>query len=142
MSKNPKSLLGYCGLYCGAWGIYQGRIKQAVQNPRGVISVYGFDKMSAELTKWEPSLKHYAEFEEVMDGLVKLFGECPNCVDGGGDPTCEIRICAKEKGHTICVECAEMDACKKLSQREWTLEALKSIQPPVLRNGSRKCIRK
>jgi hypothetical protein len=66
-----KGLMSPCGLYCGACGIYQGRIKQAVNDLRKVIGAYGFDKIAPELAKWEPSLKHYAEFEQVMDGFVK-----------------------------------------------------------------------
>ena len=31
MSENPKNLVGFCGLYCGACGIYQGKIKEAVR---------------------------------------------------------------------------------------------------------------
>jgi hypothetical protein len=128
LNKSARNLVGYCGLYCGACGIYRGRIKQAVENLQGVIRAYGFDKMSSELAKWEPSLQHYKEFEQVMNGLTKLFGECPGCAEGGGDPTCEIRICCKQKGHTICVECTEMDTCKKLTQRDWTMKTLKAIK--------------
>jgi hypothetical protein len=46
--------MGYCGLYCGACGIYWRRIKLAVENLRKVIGVYGFDKISPELAKWNP----------------------------------------------------------------------------------------
>jgi hypothetical protein len=77
LSKNPKDLIGYCGLYCGACGIYQGKMKQAVENLRKIIGYYGFDKITVELAKWEPAFQYYAEFENVLNGLVKLFGGCP-----------------------------------------------------------------
>ncbi|MEM3523776.1 MAG: hypothetical protein QXU11_12405 [Thermoproteota archaeon] len=67
-------MVGYCDSYCGACEIYQGKIKQAVENPRR-ISAYGFDKTMPELAKWEPAFQHYTEFEKVMDGLVKIFGK-------------------------------------------------------------------
>jgi hypothetical protein len=51
MDSSSENLVGYCGLYCGACGIYQGRIKQAVENLRGVIQAYGFNKISAELAR-------------------------------------------------------------------------------------------
>jgi hypothetical protein len=35
--------------------------------------------MMPELAKWEPSFKHYNKFDQVMNGLVKLFGDCPGC---------------------------------------------------------------
>lgn len=126
--KKTNALVGYCGLHCGACGIYQGRIKQAVGNLKGVIGAYGFDKMMPELAKWEPSLQHYAEFEKVMSGLVKLFGECPGCAGGGGDPSCAVRQCAKGKGFVTCVECAEMDGCKTLKRYSWTKDRLQKIK--------------
>jgi hypothetical protein len=116
LSKNPKDLIGYCGLYCGACGIYQGKMTQAVENLRKIIGYYGFDKITVELAKWEPAFQYYAEFENVLNGLVKLFGGCSGCVEGGGDPNCAIRDCCGQKGYTICVECAKMEACEKLQQ--------------------------
>ncbi|MDI6904053.1 MAG: DUF3795 domain-containing protein [Candidatus Bathyarchaeia archaeon] len=116
MNENPENLLGYCGLYCGACGIYQGRIKQAVENLRKIITAYGFDKFTAELAKWEPAFQHYGEFENVMDGFVKMFGECQGCVKGGGDPNCAVRECCKQKAYNTCAECVEMETCEKLQK--------------------------
>jgi len=126
LKESPKNLVGYCGLYCGACGIYQERIKQAVENLRNVIGVYGFDKIMPELAKWEPAFQHYAEFEGVMNGLVKIFGECPGCIKGGGDPNCAVRECCKQKAYATCAECAEVQTCAKL-QRYGT-HALEGIQ--------------
>jgi len=100
---NAKSLVGYCGLYCGACGIYQRRIKQAVENLKQIIGAYGFDKMMPELAKWEPSLQHYEKFEKVMAGLIKLFGECPGCGDGGGKPQLHSsRMLQTKRLHPLC----------------------------------------
>jgi hypothetical protein len=66
-----KNLVAYCGLYCNACGIRQGKIKTAVENLRDIITGYGFDKAMPELSKWEPSFVHYDKFNQVMDGLVK-----------------------------------------------------------------------
>ena len=76
---DPVSLVGYCGLFCNACGIRQGKIKTAVNNLRDIIAAYGFDKLMSELAKWEPSFQYYNEFNQVMDGLVKIFGGCPGC---------------------------------------------------------------
>jgi len=54
---DASSFVGYCGLYCNACGIRQEKIKNAVNNLRGIIAHYGFDKMMPELAKWEPSLQ-------------------------------------------------------------------------------------
>jgi hypothetical protein len=128
LKESPKNLVGYCGLYCGACGIYQGRIRQAVENLRSVIDAYGFDKIAPELAKWEPALQHYAEFEKVMDGFVKLFGECPGCIGGGGNPSCVMRECCKQKAYTTCAECAEMETCEKLGYEPRVLEELRKIK--------------
>ncbi len=128
MTGNQKNLIGYCGLYCGACGIYLGRIKQAVENLRKVVGAYGFNKIMPELAKWEPSLQHYTEFENVMDGLIKLFGECLACVDGGGDPGCVVRQCCKPKGYTTCAECNELESCEKLQRYDWAKGELRKIK--------------
>ncbi len=128
LSGNNMKLVGYCGLYCGACGIQQGRIKQAAENLRKTIYAYGFNKFAPELAKYEPAFQHYAEFEKVLDGFVKLFGECQGCVDGGGDPSCVVRQCCRQKSYVTCVECTEMDTCEKLLHLVGTLENLKRIK--------------
>jgi hypothetical protein len=93
------NLVAYCGLYCNACGIRQGKIKTAVENLRNIITSFGFDKTMPELSKWEPSFVHYDKFNQVMDGLVKLFNDCPGCFQGGGDPNCS-------------AECKESETCE------------------------------
>lgn len=128
LSVNPKNLVGYCGLYCGVCGIYQGKIKHAVENLRKIIGYYGFDKITDELAKWEPSFQHYKEFESVLGGLVKIFGECPGCLSGGGDPNCAIRECCKPKGYVTCAECSDMETCEKLARYSWAKQQLQRIK--------------
>jgi len=109
------SFVGYCGLYCNACGIRQEKIKGAVNTLREVVAAYGFDKIMPELAEWEPSFKHYKEFNQVMNGLVKMFGDCLGCLQGGGDPDCKVRSCAKQKGYRTCAECSEAEACENLA---------------------------
>ena len=115
VETDPASLVGFCGLYCNACGIRQEKIKTAVNNLRNIIAVYGFDKIMPELAKWEPSFEHFDDFNKVMDGLVKLFGDCPGCRQGGGDPNCKVRLCVEQKGYGTCAECGEVETCKKLA---------------------------
>ena len=114
-AESPANFVGYCGLYCNACGIRQGKIKTAVNNLRDTIAAYGFDKIMPELANWEPSLKHYNEFSQVMDGLVKMFGDCLGCLQGGGDPSCKVRTCAKQKGYRTCTQCDETETCEHLA---------------------------
>lgn len=128
MKETPRNLIANCGLYCGACGIYQGRIKQAAENMRKVVSAYGFDKMAPELAKWEPAFQHYPEYEKVLNGFVSLFGDCPGCIGNGGDPNCALRKCARQKEYVTCTECNEMDDCEKLRQYDYGLKELKRIK--------------
>lgn len=129
MNEKPQNLVGYCGLYCGACGIYQGKIKQAVENLRKIISTYGFDKITSELAKWEPAFQHYTEYEKVLNGFVKIFGDCPACIKGGGDPNCAVRECCKQKTYTTCAQCTEMETCEKLQRYgSRALEGLRKIK--------------
>ena len=114
-STDPASLVGYCGLYRNACGIHQEKIKTAVNNLRDIVAHYGFDKIMPELAKWEPSFKHYDAFNQVMNGLIKLFGDCPGCLQGGGDPECKVRTCTKNRGHRTCAECNENENCEPLA---------------------------
>ena len=112
MGINPKSLVGYCGLYCGSCAMYQGKFAKAVGDLRNLMAAYGFDKSYSDLAKWEPSFKNYKEFEGVLDGIVRLFGSCPGCIGGGGDPSCAVRGCCKQKSYATCAECAEVEKCE------------------------------
>ena len=115
MTTTDANFVGYCGLYCNLCGIRQEKIKTAVNNLRDIIAAYGFDKIIPELAKWEPCFKHYNEFDQVMDGLVKMFGGCPGCFQGGGDPNCKARSCAKQRGFRTCAECDEAETCETLA---------------------------
>jgi hypothetical protein len=123
------SLVGYCGLYCNACSIRQGKIEEAVNNLSEIIARFGFDKNMPDLANWEPSFKHYDDFKQVMNGLVKVFGYCESCLGNGGDPNCKVRTCARQKGYRTCVECSEVNSCKKLDpHRKYFEPALQSIR--------------
>lgn len=117
LNETPRNIVGHCGLYCGACGLYQGKLKQAVENLEKAVSTYDFEKIALELTNWEPAFQQYREFAKVLEGFDKIFGifgNCPGCVAGGGDPTCSIRGCCEQKAYVTCEECIEMDTCEKL----------------------------
>lgn len=140
---NLADLVGYCGLYCNACGIRQGKIRNAVENLRSTIASYGFDKIMPELSQWEPSLKHYNKFDQVMNGLVKLFGECPSCLQGGGDPNCKVRTCANQKNYRTCTECREAENCENLTPyRKYYEAAFKSIKQSDIKRYAEEMQRK
>ena len=132
---DPASLVGYCGLYCNACGIRQEKIKTAVNNLRDIVAHYGFDKIMPELAKWEPSFEHYDEFNQVMNGLIKMFGDCPSCLQDGGDPDCRVRSCAKQKGYRTCAECGESETCEDLAPYRKGYKRLTQALQSIRRNS-------
>jgi len=132
MAETTK-LVGYCGLHCGACGIYQGRIAQQVDALHSTIQAYGFDKMKDQLATWEPAFKHYPEFDQVMTALAKMFGSCPGCPAGGGDPNCAIRKCAQAKNYIACSDCTQMTSCDTLKRYPNAPTRLKGIRQQGLK---------
>ena len=125
------SLVGYCGLYCGACAICQKLIKNRVAQLLEILHAYQFRDIAKEIAKFAPEFQHYPQFEEVCKGLAKMFGECLGCIEGGGPPVCEIRNCCKESGFRTCAECNEMP-CEKLEPQikgyKGHLETLQTIK--------------
>ena len=107
------SLVGFCGLYCGACAIYQKTIKERATQLLEVLDAYQLREIAKDAKEWDPRLGYYPQFEDVLKSLMKMFGECPGCLAGGGPPVCEIRDCCKENGFSTCAECDKMP-CNKL----------------------------
>ena len=84
--------------------------------------------MASELAKWKPAFQHYAESEMVLDGLVRLFGSCPECASGGGAPDYAVHKCCREKTYNTCTECVEMNTCGRLKGYVQSLDALRGIK--------------
>lgn len=65
-----------------------------------------FDGYAEKFSQFEPRLKKYPEFKEVL-GLV-CEASCEGCRDGQCKyPGCTISPCAKEKGVDFCFECSD-----------------------------------
>lgn len=111
--SDESSLVGYCGLYCGACVIHQQMIKNRAMQLLEVLDAFQLREIAKEAKEWAPKLAHYPEFEEVLQSVMKMFGECPGCQAGGGPPVCVIRDCCKENGFSTCAGCDKMP-CNKL----------------------------
>jgi hypothetical protein len=110
-SAREAGLAAYCGLYCGACAVYQGKFKEAARSLQGLVQAYKVAEWAPDAAKFIPALKGYSEFEGVLGWLAAF--DCQGCLAGGGDPECPIRICAKGKGLAGCWECDE-EPCEKL----------------------------
>jgi len=126
--KDKEELTTYCGLYCPACSIFQGRIGQAVDNLQNLIGAYGLDKASVGLAKVEPAFANYDKFVDVMAALKNFYGSCEGCRNGAGPPDCKIRDCASDRGYSMCVDCPEMEKCDTLKKYPWALPSLRRIR--------------
>lgn len=133
---NPGELVAYCGLYCGACDIYQKRISKAGNELKKVLDAYNFKSIAKQV----PGMGNYEAFEGVLNILIGFFGQCQSCNKGGGNPTCEIRICCKEKGYKTCAECPSVpcEKVKKMKTSEYLQEIKKSGLEKWARNQQAK----
>jgi hypothetical protein len=93
-----KAYICYCGLYCENCAVMS-KIAPTAKALYKEMRDAGFEDVIQFIPGGEgfwPFLKEMAEV-----------GLCISCKDGGGDPGCEIRICAKEKAVEMCVLCKE-----------------------------------
>jgi len=99
-----KDLIAFCGLYCGACGLRG--LKEPAEKMKQILDAYNY----ADIAKFVPGMEDYPAFEKILTEFTKQF--CPACRQGGGNPNCVIRICAKERGFDTCADCNEMP-CEK-----------------------------
>jgi len=105
--NEAKNLVTYCGGFCGACGMYKGRIWAMVaQDFKEIIEVTGF-------AEWVPKFEKIDfNFSDFLKGLEYFANERTGpyckfpCKEGGGAP-CKVRPCAKERGIEICFECKD-----------------------------------
>ena len=110
-----EDLSTYCGLYCGACGVKNGRIRDTATALKQLLDMYAYPEWAPMMAEWFPETKHYPEFDAVLKWVATQ--DCPGCRGGGGNPECAIRICAKGRGYVGCWECAEIDRdCETLRE--------------------------
>jgi len=114
--------LAYCGLYCGLCASRR-RIPQQARTLRETLQKEGYHMGYYDI----PGLdKVFAEFWEGLNRLAE--SPCPGCQAGGGNPGCEIRACAIERGVSACPFCPDYPCGR--------LDALQGY-PTLLADGQR-----
>ncbi len=106
-----QELAAYCGLYCGACAIKNGRLRDTASKLHRLLEAYKYATWAPQVAGFFPAAVHYPEFEGVLEWLMTQ--GCPACREGGGLPQCAIRICAREQDLAGCWEC-EATSCQKL----------------------------
>ena len=95
----------YCGLYCENCAV-KARIEPAAKVLFDEMKKAGFE----EVINYIPGGDGFWPF---LTGMA-VDGVCVSCKEVGGDPGCEIRICAKGKGVDMCALCEEYP-CEKFT---------------------------
>ena len=109
-SIDVKNQVGPCGITCGTCDLGNGTLANSSKKTIELINSVG-------IKDWAPMVPGGAELdwevtEKTLDWMTK-YAFCAGCEKGGGSPTCAIRICANEKGFSLCNECDELEACTK-----------------------------
>ena len=86
----------YCGLYCENCAV-KTKVEPAAKVLYGEMKAAGFE----DVIKYIPGGDGFWSF---LKGMAED-GMCVSCKDGGGNPDCAVRICAKEKGVEMCALC-------------------------------------
>jgi len=105
-----KDQVSYCGVACGTCGQGSGRAEKSAKQLLKLID-------EIEVKDWAPHVRGGAELnwdatEKTLEWMTKYTG-CRGCLSGGGSPGCAIRVCAREKGYSICNECNDLEECSK-----------------------------
>ena len=101
---NPKYTT-YCGLYCENCAV-KVKIEPAARTLQEEMKKAGFD----EVVQFIPGGDKFWSF---LKGMVDN-GICTSCKEGGGNPGCAVRVCAKEKNVEMCALC-ESYPCEKFA---------------------------
>jgi uncharacterized protein DUF3795 len=107
--------IAYCGLYCAECPNKTGVIADKARDLRKELRTYRFEK-TAELLAEFPYFNEYKNYKtcyEVLGAMVKM--RCyKTCREGGANPGCKIRKCAKKNTYAGCWECTKFENCEKL----------------------------
>ena len=88
----------YCGLYCENCAIKQ-RVHPAAKHLYEEMKRTDFEGVVNSIPGGDV---FWSFLKDIAENWV-----CASCREGSGNPGCEVRLCAQEKGVEICAFCAE-----------------------------------
>lgn len=100
--ENVKGQIGHCGLWCGSCIVGNGLLAEMTRKYEKVVCGHG-------VQKW--GLKEKGDDFVASLHSIEALSVCPGCLKGGGDDTCRMRECTKEKGLVHCDECGSREEC-------------------------------
>lgn len=110
---NENSLMAYCGLDCAHCFNHKGEIADMARDLRKKLREEKFAQAAPGLAKFFKPFQNYEVCYEVLGAMVRL--RCGRtCRNGGGNPSCKIRLCCRKKEIEGCWACSEFETCQKL----------------------------
>ena len=110
-APDKRTLLAYCGFYCGDCLGYTGAIADAAERFQAVLRQYQFGKTEGAM--FQEQLAEYDKLLEMVDFMAGL--HCPAVCRLRTDHTsCSARNCCIEKGYFACYECDGFETCERL----------------------------
>jgi len=110
---SDEDLVAFCGINCKDC---KARSERRLQLAR--LFKESLQELPLELFKEIlPPFKKVDQVMEFIEFLSKLGATqtcCTSTKEPCGNPTCEIRICVKNKGYRTCAECTDYKTCLKL----------------------------
>ncbi len=102
-----------CGLYCRDCIPANQSLFETAAALRQKLEDCQFEKYAAYKSASNRIFNAYRSFREVLDAIPTL--RCPKpCSQGGGNPNCAIRACARRKGLVGCWQCESFETCELL----------------------------
>ena len=96
---------GICGVYCGQCPNGNGRVTMIAQELKRLVDTTRYE--------WVRDYVKLFDFDEFRKGLEWFSdSQCPMCLKGGGNPSCENRKCAGRKSLQSCLQCDDYMTCK------------------------------
>ncbi|MFB0562353.1 MAG: DUF3795 domain-containing protein [Candidatus Lokiarchaeia archaeon] len=118
LSDEELLLFGKCGIFCGACDGHIGEARSLAKRMYEILESLNFDDVGFFFLQTD--LENFEIFKKLVTNFINM-ENCRGCGEGG-NPTCPIMICAKEKGYVTCAECESLEECTDPSKpNNWDL---------------------
>jgi len=134
--ENTKNQIGYCGIWCGSCLGGNGALQELTKKYEQIARCSKY-----ALEKYAP--KEFS-FDELMKNLAyaQAMPLCPGCKKNGGNPSCQVRLCASKRNISNCGECNELTQCGNFEELEKSYPRIKEDLMKIKSVGQGKMIEK
>ena len=105
LKKEETCLIAPCGIYCGACDSFLEKSKSHAKELHRILKGFNLADVSSFTMGIEQ--ERMIDFLNILEQMSQS-NKCPGCLNGGGNPECPIKVCAKKLGYLTCAECDKM----------------------------------